>query len=187
MAGRQYWRESFLFNLVPYGAFSKNQKHEDARHRDGRAPPRPEKRKRPPGFETKPGGPEKKTGGALLSHAPGRSTIAAGALNVRVREGNGCDSPAKATGQKRRHRKRRKKRTKAAEGAQGRARTARRAMKVLVLRPRPRRAAAWRGAERASRTAYQNRSAETLAGLAHPACPPGRLPGAFSVLAHGEK
>ena len=45
-------------------------------------------------------GPEKKTGGALLSHAPGRSTIAAGALNVRVREGNGCDSPAKATGQK---------------------------------------------------------------------------------------
>ena len=47
--------------------------------------------------------------------------------------------------------------------------------------------AAWRGAERASRTAYQNRSAETLAGLAHPACRPGRLPGAFSVLAHGEK
>ncbi len=45
-------------------------------------------------------GPGKKTGGALLSHAPGRSTIAAGALNVRVREGNGCDSPAKATGQK---------------------------------------------------------------------------------------
>ena len=74
-----------------------------------------------------------------------------------------------------------------AEGAQGRARTARRAMTVLVLRPRPRRAAAWRGAERASRTAYQNRSAETLAGLAHPACRPGRLPGAFSVLAHGEK
>ena len=30
------------------------------------------------------GGLEKKTGGALLSHAPGRSTIAAGALNVRV-------------------------------------------------------------------------------------------------------
>ena len=46
------------------------------------------------------GGLKEKTGGALLSHAPGRSTIAAGALNVRVREGNGCDSPAKATGQK---------------------------------------------------------------------------------------
>ena len=36
------------------------------------------------------GGPEKETGGALLSRAPGRSTIAAGALNGRVREGNGC-------------------------------------------------------------------------------------------------
>ena len=36
------------------------------------------------------GGLEKKTGGALLSRAPGRSTIAAGALNGRVREGNGC-------------------------------------------------------------------------------------------------
>ena len=36
------------------------------------------------------GGPEGKTGGALLSRAPGRSTIAAGALNGRVREGNGC-------------------------------------------------------------------------------------------------
>ena len=66
------------------------------------------KRKRPPGFETKPGGLKEKTGGALLSHAPGRSTIAAGALNVRVREGNGCDSPAKATGQKIGSRMRRK-------------------------------------------------------------------------------
>ena len=107
--------------------------------------PRPARKKRPPGFETKPGGLKRKTGGALLSHAPGRSTIAAGALNVRVREGNGCDSPAKATGQKRRHRKRRKNRTKAAEGAQGRARTARRAMKVLVLRPRPRRSGGMAG------------------------------------------
>ena len=146
------------------------------------------KRKRPPGFETKPGGPEKKTGGALLSHAPGRSTIAAGALNVRVREGNGCDSPAKATGQRERHRKAKGSKTKAAEGAQGRARTARRAMlSFFVFAPGRAASAAWRGAERASRTAYQNRSAETLAGLAHPACRPGRLPGAFSVLAHGEK
>ena len=56
-----------------------------------------------------------------------------------------------------------------------------------VFAPGPSAHAAGRGAERASRTAYQNRSAETLAGLAHPACRPGRLPGAFSVLAHGEK
>ena len=69
---------------------------------------RPARKKRPPGFETKPGGLKRKTGGALLSHAPGRSTIAAGALNVRVREGNGCDSPAKATGQKIGNRMRRK-------------------------------------------------------------------------------
>ena len=132
----------------------------------------------------------RKTGGALLSHAPGRSTIAAGALNVRVREGNGCDSPAKATGRKNQQpesERMNNEKEGLAEGAQGRARTARRAMKVSCPRPRPRRVAAWRGAERASRTAYQNRSAETLAGLAHPACPPGRLPGAFSVLAHGEK
>ena len=58
---------------------------------------------------------------------------------------------------------------------------------IHVLAPGPSAFADRRGAERASRTAYQNRSAETLAGLAHPACPPGRLPGAFSVLAHGEK
>ena len=57
---------------------------------------------------------------------------------------------------------------------------------IHVLAPGPSAFAARRGAERASRTAYQNRSAETLAGLAHPACRPGRLPGAFSVLAHGE-
>ena len=57
---------------------------------------------------------------------------------------------------------------------------------IHVLAPGPSASADRRGAVRASRTAYQNRSAETLAGLAHPACPPGRLPGAFSVLAHGE-
>ena len=56
--------------------------------------------KKAPSLCREAGGLEKKTGGALLSHAPGRSTIAAGALNVRVREGNGCDSPAKATGHK---------------------------------------------------------------------------------------
>ncbi len=85
----------FLFNLVLHGTFSKNLQHEDAR------PPRRAEKKKAPGLvQDEAGGLERKTGGALLSHAPGRSTIAAGALNVRVREGNGCDSPAKATGQK---------------------------------------------------------------------------------------
>ena len=66
----------------------------------------PERKKGPRPLE-RGRGPGKKTGGALLSHAPGRSTIAAGALNVRVREGNGCDRPAKATGRKIGSRKRR--------------------------------------------------------------------------------
>ncbi len=43
---------------------------------------------------------EREVGGALLSRAPGRSIIAAGALNGRVRDGNGCLSPARATNQK---------------------------------------------------------------------------------------
>ena len=67
--------------------------------RTGSAPP-VATQKKAPSLCREAGGLEKKTGGALLSHAPGRSTIAAGALNVRVREGNGCDSPAKATGHK---------------------------------------------------------------------------------------
>ena len=69
-----------------------------------------------PGRSTIAAGALKKTGGALLSHAPGRSTIAAGALNVRVREGNGCDSPAKATGQKINNRKRKRRKEGTAEG-----------------------------------------------------------------------
>ena len=132
------------------------------------------------------GGLEKKTGGALLSHAPGRSTIAAGALNVRVREGNGCDSPAKATGHKINNRKREDERKDRRGGPRGRAGGRVACVGNSCPAPGPSAFAAWRGAERASRTAYQNRSAETLAGLAHPACPPGRLPGAFSVLAHGD-
>ena len=80
-----------------------------------------------------------------------------------------------------------KKTRQLAEGVAGARRRARRVnVQCFFPRPRPFRGAAGRGAERASRTAYQNRSAETLAGLAHPACRPGRLPGAFSVLAHGD-
>ena len=79
-----------------------------------------------------------------------------------------------------------KKTRQLAEGVAGARRRARRVSASSCLRPRPFRGAAGRGAERASRTAYQNRSAETLAGLAHPACRPGGLPGAFSVLAHGD-
>ena len=44
---------------------------------------------------------KKLTGSVLLSRVLKRSIIAAGALNGRVRDGNGCDSPAIATSQKR--------------------------------------------------------------------------------------
>ena len=143
--------------------------------------------KKAPSLCREAGGLEKKTGGALLPHAPGRSTIAAGALNVRVREGNGCDSPAKATGQKINNWKRKRRKEGLAEGVpRGRAGGRVAYEKSRVFAPGHSAFADRRGAERASRTAYQNRSAETLAGLAHPACRPGRLPGAFSVLAHGE-
>ena len=97
-------------------------------------------KKKAPSLVREAGGLEKKTGGALLSHAPGRSTIAAGALNVRVREGNGCDSPAKATGHKINNWKRRRGTDedvpqKGRRGAPGR----RVAQCSFSLRPRPRR------------------------------------------------
>ena len=67
MAGRLYWRESFLFNLVLYNAFAKNPQHEDARHEDARhddarhddarAPPRAEKEKAPGLVLNEAGGP----------------------------------------------------------------------------------------------------------------------------------
>ena len=88
------------------------------RHGDGRPPPGAGKEKGPQPREEA-GGPGRKAGGALLSHAPGRSTIAAGALNVRVREGNGCDSPAKATGHKDRQPETKDAKGRTAEGVRG--------------------------------------------------------------------
>ena len=90
--------------------------------------PRAATQKKAPSLCREAGGLEKKTGGALLSHAPGRSTIAAGALNVRVREGNGCDSPAKATGRKIDNWKRKKRKGRDRRGGSAGAR--RRARRV---------------------------------------------------------
>ncbi len=42
----------------------------------------------------------KNSGIVLLSHSLICSTIAAGVLNLRVREGNECDNPAMDTGNK---------------------------------------------------------------------------------------
>ena len=100
---------------------------------DGPRPARSHKKGPQPRHEA--GGLEKKTGGALLSHAPGRSTIAAGALNVRVREGNGCDSPAKATGQKINNRKREDERKGPQRGSRGGAPEGASRMKNLVSSP----------------------------------------------------
>ena len=126
-----------------------------------------------------------------FSRAPGRSTIAAGALNGRVRDGNGCGGPAMATGHGKgstagsRGKDMDRRRGRGRPAARVRAPGASRRSFFSTRPPGPRKARR-RGAARPSRTAYQNRSAETLAGLAHPACRPGRLPGAFSVLAHGD-
>ncbi len=56
------------------------------------------KKKRPAsGWEA---GRKKKVRAALLSHALERTIIAAGGLNGRVRDGNGCFTPANGTNQK---------------------------------------------------------------------------------------
>ena len=83
------------------------------------------------------GGPGRKAGGALLSHAPGRSTIAAGALNVRVREGNGCDSPAKATGHKINNWKREDERKASQRGFRGGAPEGASRVEIFMSCPRP--------------------------------------------------
>ena len=144
------------------------------------------KRKRPPGFETKPGGLKERPAARCSPTLLGVVPSPRGPLTSVFGKGTGVTAPPRPPA-KNRQPETKESKTKAAEGAQGRARTARRAIMFFVLAPGRAASAAWRGAERASRTAYQNRSAETLAGLAHPACRPGRLPGAFSVLAHGEK
>ena len=132
----------------------------------------PAKRKRPSGASASEGL-WMEVGGALLSRAPGRSIIAARALNGRVRDGNGCLRPARAANQGFR------KRGTATEPA--RIRAGRPALRA--------RAAANRGAggRRASRTAYQNPSAERVAALAPGACLPGGLPGAFRGLRLGPR
>ena len=116
---------------------------------------------------------EKEVGSALLSRAPERSIIAAGALNGRVRDGNGCFSPARAANQ----------RVSAGRHMEeqpcpaGRQRP--RPPALIAPRPRARICGRRGGGQRTSLTAYQNPSAERVATLAPGACQPGSLPGAF--------
>ncbi len=128
-------------------------------------------KKRPPASR----GARMEVGGALLSRAPGRSIIAARALNGRVRDGNGCLRPAVAANQVFGERG-------TAMGAQG----GQRAGRARLSMPAPA-ACAGAGTRRASRTAYQNPSAERVAALAPGACRPGGLPGAFRGLRLGPR
>ena len=150
---------------------------------------RPGRKKRPPASEKRPGArkerPAARCSPALLGAVPSPR----GPLTAVFGKGTGVEAPPRPPVMEIGNGKRKTGGRSCRRGARGGApEGASRSMYIcLVCAPGRAALAAWRGAERASRTAYQNRSAETLAGLAHPACPPGRLPGAFSVLAHGEK
>ena len=184
-----YWRAhvfALLINLLPKNVKSKFylghiiSRHPCQRGQKGwmdpveRASPRPApcNEKGPlRGFRR---GPWKgEAGGALLSRALERSIIAAGDLNGRVRDGNGCVLPAGAASQ---------------NGRQPNP-DANRGTPLAPERfscPFPGRDVSRRGkGRRPGRTAYQKRYAEALAGLAHPPCPPGGLPGAFRALRRG--
>ena len=144
-----------------------------------------QKRKRPPASSE--AGSLKKRPAARCSPALlGAVPSPRGPLTAVFGKGTGVETPPRPP-VKNRQREAEDRMKEPQKGSQGRAGGRVASYESFLFAPGPSALAAGRGAERASRTAYQNRSAETLAGLAHPACPPGRLPGAFSVLAHGEK
>ena len=68
------------------------------RFRDRSFHKRVQRKKRPPKVCETVGGRKKIPGAVLLSHSQMYSTIAAGVLNHRVREGNGCFNSAMSTG-----------------------------------------------------------------------------------------
>ena len=146
------------------------------------------KKKRPPAsFKTRPEAWEERPAARCSPTLLGVVPSPRGPLTSVFGKGTGVETPPRPPVKNRQREAKRWKKTKEPQkGLAGARRRARRVVKCFFLAPGPSALAAGRGAERASRTAYQNRSAETLAGLAHPACPPGRLPGAFSVLAHGD-
>ena len=157
------------------------------RHGDGRAPPSAQPQKRPPASVERLGAwrrrPAARCSPTLLGVVPSPR----GPLTSVFGKGTGVTAPPRPPARKPTTGSGRRGREGLAEGVpRGRAGGRVACKKYSCPAPGPSAFAARLGAERASRTAYQNRSAETLAGLAHPACRPGRLPGAFSVLAHGE-
>ena len=114
---------------------------------------------------------------ALLSRALERSIIAAGGLNGRVRDGNGCHTPARGTNQKGWQPDGRK--PEEAASARCKARISFAAPHASGTKP------GTGGAWRPDRTANQKRYAQCLAALAHPPCQTGSLPVALRVLRPG--
>ena len=156
--------------------------------RDSRDPPALRRarrgKKRPPDPFRGPGGLEETVRAALLSRALERSIIAAGGLNGRVRDGNGCHTPAGGTNQR------------AGPGQ---------VLSPCVLSVRSVKPSAafppcagrpWAsspppgsgfpdigGGRRPGLSADQKRYGQRLAALAHPPCRTGGLPVAFGGLA----
>ena len=131
-------------------------------------------------------GRKKKVRAALLSHALKRTIIAAGGLNGRVRDGNGCLTPANGTNQKEGSWPEGKGSSKSRTWALLSSGTLRGPLLGLSARPvSPLFREETRGGRRPGHTAYQKRYAERLAALVHPPCQAGSLPAAFRDLRHG--
>ena len=123
-------------------------------------------------------GPKGKVRAALLSRALKRTIIAAGGLNGRVRDGDGCHTPANGTNQR--------EGSRPWESGTG--------FRVTGQGPAPGLSGLARtgsprggppGGRRPGLTAYQKRYAERLAALGHPPCQAGGLPAAFRDLRPG--
>ena len=132
---------------------------------------------------------EKKVRAALLSRALERTIIAAGGLNGRVRDGNGCLTPASGTNQRDWLRPSQSGEWRCSRLQHstdpGRVPPGRLSAALHAARPRPPHRGGIAGGRRPDLTAYQKRYGERLAALAHPPCQAGVLPAAFRDLRPG--
>ena len=132
---------------------------------------------------------KKKVRAALLSRALERTIIAAGGLNGRVRDGNGCLTPASGTNQR--------DWLRPSCPGNGAVRAMQRPCGPRTgpfgaafpppscCPPAPSPPGGIAGGRRPDLTAYQKRYGERLAALAHPPCQAGVLPAAFRDLRPG--
>ena len=143
-------------------------------------PPRGREKKRPPPPNGGPGGLRETVRAALLSPALEQSIIAAGGLNGRVRDGNGCLTPAGGTNQGFRRRTG-KSAMRERPPPSGKAVSSSSCADCAggLARPRAPGLPERGGGRRPDLTADQKRYGERLAALAHPPCQTGGLPVAF--------